>query len=536
MVLLLPAKKLTLLWQIILRWMDGSLFFKGLNAGMDWFVKLSQGSFIAGFFIADDESQAKSLNKSIFLRFADKVLNGIPKPIRLPARWPTNLSDLLSGSWFIRTSTDHIDTPIPPPVPNTGTGYIVAWKAYALPVWVLLLVVIALPVLPTMVIAGILVPAFIATLLSRRFVLDGTAVFLLLFIIVTMIAGIISIEPASSLPIAILTSVFMLSTLMITACVKSRNSVDVFIFGFIAAAAIAGVVGIYQVMFGDTSSPGAWLDVVLFTDIGLRLSSTFGNANVYGTYLLLAIPVTAACIFYCKKIIMKLCAVGITGILLFNLLATYSRGCYVALAIGVVVFVLIIHKQLIVILVPALLGVLLVLPASVVNRLFSILNFEDTSTIFRLNIWRGSLRMLGDFWPIGVGQGEYAFNRVYTYYSLGAIFTPHSHNLFIQIFIETGIVGILLFIGILACFFRTQVNFLKRTQDFRLKVFSSALISAVVAFLVQGIFDYNFYNYRVMLTFYVFLGIGIAFTQVAAPKREDECASKKSEWVQGYHD
>jgi len=398
-----------------------------------------------------------------------------------------------------------------------------------------LVVVIALPVLPTMVLAGILVPALIIALLSRRFVLDGTAVFLLFFITVTLVAGVMSVIPASSVPIAILTSVFMLSTLLVTACCKTQESVDMFICGFVIASAIAGIVGLYQIVFGETT-PGAWLDMVLFTDIGLRLPSTFGNANVYGTYLLLAIPVAAACIVYVKNVFFKLCAIGITGMLLLNLIATYSRGCYVALGIGAVVFVLIIRKQLIVVMIPAMLGVLLLLPSSVVNRLFSILNFADTSTIFRLNIWRGSIRMLGDFWPMGVGQGEYAFNRVYTYYSLGAIFTPHSHNLFLQIFIETGIVGLIVFLGILACFFRAQVNFLRKVKEFRLRVFSAALIAATVGFLIQGIFDHNFYNYRVMLAFYLFMGIGIAFTRVAAPGRKKEDVSQESEWVRGYHD
>ena len=538
----MPTKKLDgkadgkLAWLIsaVFQWMAGSLFFRGINAAMDWIVKLSRGSYIVGLFTADDEPQDAKLKGSFVVGLGDKLFNGIPKPLRMPARWPA-LSSLFSGSWFIRTATDRLDTPIPPPVPHTGAGAIIAWGAYALPVWALLVAVIALPVLPTMILAGILVPALFFALLSRRFVLDGTAVFLLLFIAVTLVAGVMSVAPASSIPIAVLTSVFMLSTLLVTVCCKTRDSVDTMICGFVVASAIAGVVGIYQILT-DYTTPGAWLDMVLFTDIGLRLPSTFGNANVYGTYLLLAIPVAAACIVYAKKTLFKLCAAGITGVLLLNLIATYSRGGYVSLALGAVVFVLIIRKQLVIVIIPALLGVLLVLPASVVNRLFSILNFDDTSTIFRLNIWRGSLRMLGDFWPMGIGQGEYAFNRVYTYYSLGAIFTPHSHNLFMQVFIETGIVGFIVFLGILACFIRSQANFLRRVKEFRLRVFSAALVSATVAFLAMGMFDYNFYNYRVMLAFYLFMGIGIAFTRLADPGRTREDTPQESEWVKGYHD
>jgi len=517
--------------------MAGSLFFRGLNAVMDWLARISRDSFIVGLFVEDAAPQHASIKRSVFVRIINALLNGIPKPVRMPVRWPTALANLSTGSWLIRTMTNRLDTPIPPPVPNTGPGTIITWAAYALPIWALLATVVATPVLPTMTLAGILVLAFFFALFSRRFVLDGTAVFLLIFIGVSLIAGVMSVVPASSISIAVLTSVFMLSTLLVTACFKSRESVDMLIMGFVSASAIAGVVGVYHVMTDHSSN--VWVDIVLFTDIGLRLYSTFENPNVYGTYLLLAIPLVAACIIYVKNVFLKICACGITVMLVLNLLATYSRGCYVSLAVGIVVFVLIINKQLIVLVIPAMIASLFVLPASVINRLFSIGNMADTSTTFRMNIWRGSLRMLGDFWPVGLGQGEYAFNRVYHFYSLGATFTPHSHNLFMQILIETGIVGLLVFIGVLACFFRAQANFLRKTKEFRLRVMSAAMVAAVSGFLLQGMFDYAFYNYRVMLTFFLFLGLGIAFTRVAGPVSDDDTATpvaRESEWVKGYHD
>ncbi|MCL2528553.1 MAG: O-antigen ligase family protein, partial [Defluviitaleaceae bacterium] len=116
-------------------------------------------------------------------------------------------------------------------------------------------------------------------------------------------------------------------------------------------------------------------------------------------------------------------------------------------------------------------------------------------------------------------------------------FTPHSHNLFLQIFIETGIVGLFVFIGVLAFFIRAQANFLRRVKEFRLRVFSAAMIAAIVGFIAQGTFDHNFYNYRVMLAFYLFIGIGIAFTRVADPGHEAvKEEPTESEWVKGYHD
>jgi len=531
----LSTSKIARLSQVVANWMAASLIFRGITAVMDWVVKLSRGSFIAGLFSRDDAPQKASLDKSLAVRFFNNLLNGIPKLIRLPARWPEGASTVLSGSTIIRTSTDLMDTPLPPPVPNTGTGGMFAWACYALPVWALLAVVVAIPVLPTMLLAGILLVIFLLTLLSRRFVLDGTAVFLLLFIIISIIAGVFSIVPAESVRIVMLTSIIMLSMLSLVACCKTVGSVDMFILAFVAAATIAGTVGVYQILTGH--SPRQWLDLVMFTDIGGRFYSTFENPNVYGTYLLLAIPLAAACIVYAKKGLTKLVAVGVTGMLLINLIATYSRGCYLALVLGIGVFVLIIKKQLVALFVPAVFALPFILPATVVNRIFSIVNPDETSTIFRVHIWRGTIRMLGDFWPIGLGQGEMAFNSAYPFYSLAAIVTPHSHNLFLQIFVETGIVGLLVFLGFVACFYRAQFNFLRRVNELRLRVMSASMIAAVTSFLFQGVFDYAFYNYRVMMVFYLFIGLGIAFTRVYDNSHTEESAViKQSTWVSGYHD
>jgi O-antigen ligase len=115
----------------------------------------------------------------------------------------------------------------------------------------------------------------------------------------------------------------------------------------------------------------------------------------------------------------------------------------------------------------------------------------------------------------GLGQGIEAYNVIYPYYAFNAVVAPHSHNLYLQIFVETGIIGLLAFIILLAWFFRSQARFMRRTVEMRDKIISAAMVSAVIGFLFQGIFDYVFYNYRVMLVFFLFLGLAHAFTAAA---------------------
>lgn len=519
---------LHVIWKAVSRWMDGSLFFRVLTAAMDFVKRVCLGSYIASWFVGDNEHHKETIEQSFFAYIIDKMLNGFNKPIFLPEHGPKKLANFASGSLFVNTIAEKLDTPVPT-LNHGGLKSVFVWGMYALPVWVLALVTFSAPLLPTMLLAGLLLPVFLFAFLSRNFVVDHMTMFLLLFIVLNLIVGVMSLARGSSIPIALLSSLFIAVVLAIGACCQSKNNVDFFFFIFLLGGAVTGIVGGYQWFVGYGS--GIWLDQELFAG-ERRIFSTFGNPNVYGTYLLLAIPLAAACIVYVKNLLLKLCAVGVAGLLVINLLLTLSRGCYLSLALAAGIFVLIIEKRLIVAFIPALLALPFVLPQAIVNRLLSIVNFADTSTAFRLSIWQGSLRILQDFWMIGLGQGIDAYNRVYPYYAFAAIVSPHSHNLFIQIFVEMGIVGLIVFIGVLACFFRIMANFLRRTTDFGQRVMAAAMIAAVIGFLFQGIFDHVFYNYRVMLIFYIFIGLSMAFAKVHGA----DIGKEKDSIVKGYHD
>jgi hypothetical protein len=56
--------------------------------------------------------------------------------------------------------------------------------------------------------------------------------------------------------------------------------------------------------------------------------------------------------------------------------------------------------------------------------------------------------------------------------------------------------------------------------DKRAKIYTISFISSVMGFLVQSLFDYTFYNYRVLLMFVIYLGLGVVSTTYAK-LRED---------------
>mgnify|MGYP002919516094 FL=1 len=136
---------------------------------------------------------------------------------------------------------------------------------------------------------------------------------------------------------------------------------------------------------------------------------------------------------------------------------------------------------------------------------------EDSSTSYRVYIWMGTLGMMKHYWLGGIGMGEAAFSQVYPFFSYNAIIAPHSHNLFLQLLVEAGISG-------LGVFLVMQIVFVKKMSDvYRMddkkstdSMLALALGSGVIGFLAQSMFDYTFYNYRVMAVFFMVLGLGLA--------------------------
>jgi len=496
--------------------MDGSMFFRGFTAMLNFIKNICADSFIAKAFVGDPAPLEDSIRRSFFAAIANKLLNGLPKPLTAPPHLNTVIQRLFSGSWLISNLCEGVNVPIPHESGKNPANTFSMWALFAFPAVGIAAVLFATPFLPTMMLAFMLLPILFLILLSRPFVIDSTTVFLLIFIVLSAIVSIMSFTPRASIQIVLLTSIFMMSAQAVMAIASSKKSVDFFILIFVVSASFAGLYGIYQVFAGYVSD-ATWIDSELFAGENFRVFSSFDNPNVYATYLLLIIPITAACIVFFKNRFLKFCAFCATGLLLVNLLLTLSRGSYVALALAVFVFILIIEKRLLILLFGFVPVLPFLLPQAIMNRLLSIVNLSDTSTTFRMSIWQGSIRIIQDFWLSGVGQGLEAYHIVYPYYALAAAGTRHSHNLYLQMLVEIGVGGFFVFICILACFFRAMVHFLRHTKEFRLKIMSAAIIVGMIGFLVQSMFDYTFFNYRVVLIFYLFIGLGLAFTRAYRP-------------------
>ena len=82
------------------------------------------------------------------------------------------------------------------------------------------------------------------------------------------------------------------------------------------------------------------------------------------------------------------------------------------------------------------------------------------------------------------------------------------------------VVGLIVFVLLIFQYYRMTCGALSRENKKENKVLLIAAISSVTGFMVQSMSDYTFYNYRVMLLFWVCIGFGMVLTKLYRLKEE----------------
>lgn len=388
--------------------------------------------------------------------------------------------------------------------------------------------VFAIPFLPTMLCCGLALLCFFAVFVhkcasgDKAWKLDFVGFALILFMLIVFICSITSVARENSMNICLLYIGLMSFYFTIVNTVKTRKQLYSLLILFTISAFFVAAYGIIQYVFGLDMDKQVWVDEEMFTDIKMRAFSTLENPNVLGEYLLLAIPVGVAFMWSAKKFWTKFSYAGISAALLLCLVLTMSRGCWIGLILSVVIFITFVDGRYWSLGIVALFLLPMILPASVLNRFLSIGNLGDTSSSYRMYIWLGSIDMLKDFWLVGIGPGSQAYNLIYPRYSYPSIIAPHSHNVYLQQMVETGIVGLGALIFVLFAFFKCSAGkahtLSKKNRD---RVMLIAMCAGVAGFFLQGVFDYVFYNYRVFMMLWMYIAFASALCGVSTEKEAE---------------
>lgn len=357
---------------------------------------------------------------------------------------------------------------------------------------------------------GIIIAAIllIAYLFKQKKNSCGASLWLLLFTIA--IAGGILITP--SLSEGLRGGAFMFSAIIFLYVIKQgiteEKSLYILIYTLTAGLFLISAYAIFQ-MFAGVETEELLTDIVNNKGMPGRVYSTLENPNNFAEVIVLLTPFAGAMFFINKNPYVKACMAFVIITAVSALLMTYSRGCYVSFAISVVIFLMLYKPKW---LVPLFLaGILAIpfMPESIINRILSIGSTKDTSNAFRIFLWDGVFKLLGNKGLTGIGIGADTFNAAYAPFAHRyAASAPHSHMLYTEVFLELGVIG-----GI--SFFSFMYSSLRKGVKVILKNKNPIIIAAISAFggiSFSAATEYIWFYPRVMFVFFIVLGILLSST------------------------
>ncbi|MCL1925054.1 MAG: O-antigen ligase family protein [Defluviitaleaceae bacterium] len=324
-------------------------------------------------------------------------------------------------------------------------------------------------------------------------------------------------------------------SIITTYTLNSIKKFRIFIGFILIALVLTALYGIFQFVTGIEIRLD-FIDLEANPDMAGRLFSTMGNPNNYAKFITMFLPFIATLFFIIKGTFKKLLLLAALGLIIAALLLTLSRASYLAIAGSVGVFVLVLKPRL----VPVALGIGLLSvpfwPDFIMARLSTL--GTDSSSIFRMWIWEGSLRMLEHYFITGVGMGPSAFRSIYLEYSHElAGSAMHSHNVFLNVWLELGIGGFLAIIAynfsaikkLIITFFgisqketienentkqKVDKSNFETSQAAELKLYIAAALSSITAFLAFAMVEHVWFYPRTMLTYFIMMGMIFALIRI----------------------
>ena len=246
-----------------------------------------------------------------------------------------------------------------------------------------------------------------------------------------------------------------------------------------------------------------------------RVYSTLENPNNYAEFIVLTFPVS---LVFCFSIVdrrWKTICTAALAIPIGALLMTYSRSSWVSFALTAVVFIALWDKRLLPLIPLAAVIAFPLLPDSIFNRILTIGNTADSSNAYRLYIWDSALNMIRDHGLTGIGLGPGNFTPLYAQYcDPNAAVAQHSHMVYLEVWLEMGLLGIVSFLAMYLGLIRRAIR-ARRHADPMLRHVLTACVSSLAGVSFVCAAEYIWFYPRVLFAFFILIGATLAAVKLA---------------------
>lgn len=275
--------------------------------------------------------------------------------------------------------------------------------------------------------------------------------------------------------------------------IKDIRQVKLIVYGLIASAVLATVYGLRQILLtvAETGNP-----------FDYRIVSVFYSPAIFAEILLLSFPlvlVTRMSLQKSKHVVGLLLDVAFGGMIV-GLLLTITRAAWLGLLVSLAVLLSdgeirsYFYRRISIVLILLVFFVMLSGAASNLlgllelfqRRPVSLSDFGDpTSSVGeRIFAWKTALVMIADN-PIGIGLGM--FRETWAIYRPISAGLDAAHNLFLDIGVEMGVLGVMAFIWIAIDSVRTSIRLVRTSVDPYVARLGLGILSGLAGYLTDAL-------------------------------------------------
>lgn len=334
----------------------------------------------------------------------------------------------------------------------------------------------------------------------------------IIFILMAFLHTITSIEIGLSIRFFLFHLTGFLFLVMVISGLKTRISLKNFIKILVLGLFVTAIYGVWQGVTKSIPFNASLSDVTTNQGAPGRIFSTMGNPNNYAEVLVIFSPYVFVLFLNAKELFKKVFYIITALTIALALLYTGSRSGWIGMS--VVIFIILYFKNKKLIPLFLLLGVFTIpfLPEHIMNRMISIFNSSnDSSMKYRGIIFETVGPIIKDYYLTGMGLGTDLFTKLTQNYKIISIKNPlHTHILVIQILIEMGILGLMTFLALVYRVSRRSIVKIISSNDIKTKNILIAGVASLAGVLVISIVEYIWFYPRVLIFFWVNLGIIMA--------------------------
>lgn len=324
---------------------------------------------------------------------------------------------------------------------------------------------------------------------------------------------------------------------------------------------VGGLFGIYGILQYGGIDFSFWI-----RNIGRQqVFGLFGNVNFFAEYLIIPLPIAVSLFFASQnkfKKILLLIAILAMGI---SLTVTFTRSSYLGFGASLIFMAILFmtlqgksfikenKKFFIIILVAIIIITLLFVIPNPLNKSGTVIYkiksrisvsqlIQNSYTIkSRISNWKFTTLMIKDNPLLGSGIGTYKYNSlryqarfleqgqnrsIYPY-----IFATKTHNEYLQLWAELGIVGLGIFFWLIVSYFYYGLRFIKRVKNRYKQGIIIGLMGAVVAVLIDGIFGFPLHLPATVILFWLVIALTIVTIKSEVGVEEVNTSKKESNQI-----